>query len=610
MASASLSPAAKAAIFVTFLSAFAAIADERPVDPPALASKATALESVYTERCSTCHDAGTGRAPSRTALLFVTPRIIERALTHGAMAPMAEGLTPKEIHALAVHLSALPDRPPIPAPRTCDAAIAAPTVAFGWPSTSLDAENTRFQRAAGIAAEDVARLELAWTLAIPGGASGSPVIHEGVLYIASGDGRILALDAATGCTYWEHEHGRIVRTLTVGPASATGGDALVVFADDMGFAYALEAGTGRLRWKTAVEEHPLNRATGAPAVHEGRVFVTMSSIEDPLTHDPSHTCCTSRGSVTAIDALSGEIVWKEFTVSRAPRLVAAATESSPARFGPAGGSIYTPLAVDAKRGLLYASTAEAYTEEDAAGAYSVLALDLETGARRWERQFLPGPDSRSEVCESIGDTDCRNLFSMGTSVLIHRGERDRLLVGQKWGFVYALDPDADGAVLWRRRVARGGDMGGVMYGLASDGERVYVPISDLDARAPDRPGDLVALSPINGEIIWRARQPEAVCSWGDDASCVGAQSAAPTAIPGILFATAWDGFVRAHAADSGEIVWQFDTGRELPAINGRARGGQIAAYPVQVVGGRVYVTSGASSQARPGNALLVFRVAN
>lgn len=610
MAPSSRSSATTSAIFVALLATFAASAAEDPSDPPGLSPEALASEAVYAERCATCHDAGLGRTPSRTALLFVTPRIIEQALTRGAMAPMAEGLAPEEIHALAVHLSALPDRPPVPAPGACDEAISAPKVASGWPSTSLDAENTRFQRTAGIAEKDVARLELAWALAIPGGASGSPVIHEDVLYVASGDGRILALNAATGCRYWEHTHGRIVRTLTVAPSSSTGGAALVVFADDMGFAYALDARTGRLRWRTAVEAHPLNRATGAPAVHGGRVFVTMSSIEDPLTHDPSHACCTSRGSVTAIDALSGEIAWKQFTVSRAPRQVAAATGSSPARFGPAGGSIYTPLAVDAKRGLLYASTAEAYTEDDVAGAYSVLALDLETGARRWERQFLPEPDSRAEVCEAIGDTDCRNVFSMGTSVLIHRGERDRLLVGQKWGFVYALDPDADGAVLWSRRVARGGDMGGVMYGLATDGDRVYVPISDLDARPPDRPGDLVALSPANGEVVWRARQPEAVCSWGNDSSCVGAQSAAPTAIPGIVFATAWDGFVRAHAADSGAIVWQFDTGREFPAINGTAQGGQIAAYPVQVVEGRVYVTSGASSQARPGNALLVFRVAN
>lgn len=612
MPASSISYAAKSSIFVAVLLSlsFAADAAEDHAAHQALSPKQLAQEAVYAERCSTCHDAATGRTPSRTALLFVTPRIIERALTRGAMAPMADGMTGEQIHALAMHLSALPDRAPVSAPDACGNKFAASKGSNSWPSTSLNSDNTRFQPAAGIAAEDIANLDLAWVLAIPGGAAGSPVIHAGTLYISSGDGRILALDASTGCKRWEYEHGRIVRTLTVAPPKATGGAALAVFADDTGHGYALDAKTGQLRWKTAVEDHPLNRATGAPAVHDGLVFVTMSSIEDPLTHDPRHTCCTSRGSVTAIDAQSGEIAWKQFTVADAPREVAAASESGPARFSPAGGSIYTPLAIDAKRGLLYATTAEAYTDEDAIGAYSVIAMEMKTGARRWERQFLPEPEARDAECAAIGDTDCRNVFSMGTSVLIHRGERDLLLVGQKWGFIYALDPDDRGATVWSRRVARGGDMGGIMYGLADDGERVYVPISDMYAKAPERPGDLVALSPTDGSVIWRARQPNAVCSWGSDASCVGAQSAAPTAIPGVVFATSWDGFVRAHASDSGAIVWQFDTGRKFPAINGHAQGGQIAAYPVQVVDGYVYVTSGASSQARPGNALLVFRVAD
>jgi len=91
---------------------------------------------------------------------------------------------------------------------------------------------------------------------------------------------------------------------------------------------------------------------------------------------------------------------------------------------------------------------------------------------------------------------------------------------------------------------------------------------------------------------------------------VGAQSAAPTVIPGVVFASAWDGFVRAHSTQTGELIWHFDTGRTFEAINGEAQGGQVTAYPIMVVNGRVYVTSGASSQSRPGNALLVFEIAD
>jgi len=151
-------------------------------------------------------------------------------------------------------------------------------------------------------------------------------------------------------------------------------------------------------------------------------------------------------------------------------------------------------------------------------------------------------------------------------------------------------------------------MGGIMYGVADDGDAIFVPVSDLYAEPPNHPGDLVSLDPSDGSVRWRARQPDAVCSWGSDASCVGAQSAAPTAIPEVVFASAWDGFVRAHSSSDGALIWEFDTGREFEAINGTAQGGQISAYPIQVVDGLVYVTSGASSMARPGNALLVFGV--
>jgi polyvinyl alcohol dehydrogenase (cytochrome) len=337
----------------------------------------------------------------------------------------------------------------------------------------------------------------------------------------------------------------------------------------------------------------------------------MSSIEDPLTHDPRHTCCTSRGSVTAIDAESGKVLWKQYTVEKSPVQIAAATEKVPARISPAGGSIYTPVAVDPERGVVYASTGEAYTDEDARGAYSVLALDMETGARVWERQFLPDPADRAAVCREIGDTDCRNVFSTGTAVTLHVGGsdgRDLVVVGQKWGFVYALDPDRSGEIVWQRRVARGGDMGGIMYGLASDGAAIYAPVSDLDVSPPARPGDLVALEAPTGDVRWRARQPEPVCGWGGGESCVGAQVAAPTAMPGVVFTSAWDGFVRAHASADGATLWQFDTGREFEAINGSALGGQIGGFPIQIVNGLVYVTSGASSLDRPGNALLVFGV--
>jgi len=270
-------------------------------EPNAVSAETIELEEIYTHRCSSCHDAATGRTPSRTALMFVPPRFIARRLTDGSMKPMAAGLSSGEIGRLAAYLSALPDRPPLLSPKRCEwsadraSARKVDTGSGDWPLTSRDGANTRFQPHPGLTKAEIPRLELVWSLAIPGGASGSPVVVDGRLYVSSGAGEILALDAKEGCTLWTFEHGGIVRTLTIGDSSASGGRALVLFADDAGMAFALDAATGDFRWATQVEDHPLNRATGAPGVHDGRVFVTMSSIEDPLTHDPSHTCCTSRG---------------------------------------------------------------------------------------------------------------------------------------------------------------------------------------------------------------------------------------------------------------------------------------------------------------------------
>ncbi len=574
-------------------------------------------QAIYGARCAACHDAAIGRTPPSSALVYLPPEVIVRALEKGSMQPMAAGLSTRQIRELARHISLLPDRASQRNPENCgksseDAAPGrGPDASDDWPLTGRDGRNTRFQERPGLSAADVPKLELLWAVAIPGGASGSPVLAEGRLLISTGAGQILALDTERACTLWTFEHDRLVRTLSVALAPEPGGLSRVLFADDRGLARALDASTGELLWETAVEDHPLNRATAAPGFHAGRVFVTMSSIEDPLTHDPTHTCCTSRGSVTALDAVGGRILWKQYTVEKTPVQIQPASGTRPARYSPAGGSVYTPVTIDAQRGLVYVSTAEAYTREDAKGAYSVLALEMASGERVWQRQFLPNPEDRKSVCEGLGHTDCRNAFSMGTSVTLHIGSDDEkgsdlLLVGQKWGYVYALDPDRKGALVWKRRVARGSDMGGIMYGLADDGKALYVPVSDVYAELPDRPGDLVALAPMDGRLLWRARQPEAVCSWGADESCVGAQSAAPTAIPGVVFASAWDGFVRAHASSDGEVIWEFDTGRVFDGINGKAQGGQIAAYPIQVVKGRVYVTSGASSLARPGNALLIF----
>ncbi len=92
--------------------------------------------------------------------------------------------------------------------------------------------------------------------------------------------------------------------------------------------------------------------------------------------------------------------------------------------------------------------------------------------------------------------------------------------------------------------------------------------------------------------------------------CAGAQSAAVTAIPGVVFSGSLDGHMRAYSAKDGSIVWDFDTGVPFETVNGvKAKGGSIDGAGPTVVNGMVYTNSGyARFTGGPGNVLLAFSV--
>lgn len=566
---------------------------------------------LYAERCASCHDRPQGRVPPRSALRYTPAENVLHALRQGPMRLMTEGLSDEQIRSLVVLLTGRDAEPPVdPMANACttplDEVVLDPT---DWKSIQADPRNIRYRADAGLDATSVPRLRLKWSFAYPGRASG-PVSLAGNRVYLSSSSHVVSLDAASGCTRWAHPvDGRIVRAVTLAAATTPGGTqrVLVLFGDDASTLTALDARTGEPVWTTRVEEHVLSRITSAPSVHDGRVYVPVSGIEDPLTHDPEHACCTSRGGVVALDLASGRMLWKQYNIAQEPALHSA-PGVTPQQFGPAGAATYTPLAIDAKRGLVYASTAEEYGFLNPPGPYSVIAYDLATGERRWQRQFLPLGARREAACAAQVETDCRNVFSMGTSVSILQlaGGREVLAVGQKWGWVYGLDPDREGEELWRTRVGLGGDLGGVMYGMAFDGDALYVPVSDDEVRPPHRPGGLAALDPASGAVLWRVAGPDPQCSW-EGGGCLAAFVAAPSAIPGAVFTGAWDGHLRIYAARDGSLIRDIDTGIEFPAVGGlTARGGQVAGFPVVIGKGVVYVTSGASSIQRPGNALLVY----
>ncbi|HXT18786.1 MAG TPA: PQQ-binding-like beta-propeller repeat protein, partial [Gemmatimonadaceae bacterium] len=208
----------------------------------------------------------------------------------------------------------------------------------------------------------------------------------------------------------------------------------------------------------------------------------------------------------------------------------------------------------------------------------------------------------------------------GSSAILVQGGA-RLLAGQKSGIVYALDAEKQGEILWQTRIGEGGTNGGVQWGMATDGTFVYATTSDVgrtrwagdpfDTRRyvldPNHGGGLTALRVADGSRAWHA--VAAPCRDGAPAGCSPAQPGAVTLIPGVVFATSNDGHVRAHATADGRALWDYDTVREFPTVNGvPARGGSLDGQGVVVVGGLVLVTSGyPRNGGMPGNVLLAFR---
>ena len=353
-----------------------------------------------------------------------------------------------------------------------------------WNGWGAGVANARFQPAdqAGLAAADVPRLRLKWAFGYPRSATAQsqPTVVGGRLFVASERGVVYALDAATGCTHWTFEAASGVRSAMTVTRLADGRHALF-FGDFSANVHALDAATGAEIWRRDVDTHPGARITGAPVEHDGRLYVPVSSLEELLAANPRYPCCTFRGSVAALDAATGEPVWQSYTIDEAP----APRGRNPAGadlMGPSGAAVWSAPTVDAARGLLYVATGNAYTEPAAVTSDAIVAFDLDTGAVRWANQFTPG-DAFILNCE--GDNpNCPEEdgpdFDFGASpVLVTASDgRDLVVVGQKSGVGYALDPDRDGAVVWRYQVGAGSLLGGIEWGFAVDAEKAYFANSD------------------------------------------------------------------------------------------------------------------------------------
>jgi polyvinyl alcohol dehydrogenase (cytochrome) len=583
--------------------------------------------AIYKQRCAQCHDTPVARVPPVSALRAMDASAISRSLESGPMQIQAAGLSAAERRAVVDYLAAPKQTSASepPAEFLCQGSPAPSSHAPRWSVWGVNLANTRFQEsgAAGLSAADVPRLKLKWAFALGKGTAvrSQPAVADGRVFAADLTGLVYSLDAHTGCQYWKFKVASPVRSAIA--IDDTGNAPAIFFGDLKGNVYAVNAVSGQLLWQAHADQHFAAIITGTPQVHGGVVYVPVSSFEEILPPNPKYECCTFRGSVVAFDAASGKRLWQTYTIQDPPQPTTKSKVGTQLH-GPSGAGVWSSPTFDEKTGLLYIATGDNYSEPATKTSDAILALDSKTGKVVWSKQVTEN-DIFNNGCVSPNKPNCPETagkdFDFGQPpILVSLGSgRRALVIGQKSGMVHALDPDHEGQLLWQTRVGQGGTLGGVQWGSASDGENAYVAVSDLqfgavpDASVPqgyrlaldsNHGGGLFALKIATGEKVWSAKPP----SCGDRKNCSPAQSAAVSAIPGVVFSGSEDGHLRAYSTATGEVVWDVDTAREFDTVNGaRAQGGSLDVAGPVIVDGLVFVDSGYGQWGgMPGNVMLVF----
>jgi polyvinyl alcohol dehydrogenase (cytochrome) len=591
------------------------------------------MSGLYKTTCAICHEVPETKAPPTDTLRRLPASQILMAMEFGKMQPQAAVLKQEQRLKLAKWLAAEEDgkRDAWIAANAC--ARETPVPVSGRENWGLGRDNTRHAQGVGIDRGNVERLSLQWSIALPAVTTmrSQPVVAGDTVFVGSKGGHLLALDRRSGCVRWSFRTDAPVHSaLTLD--RTPDGVATLFFADEMANVHAVDATTGRLRWRERVKWFPTSIVSGPATYFDGRLYVPVSSFEVAAAGLPTHECCRSHGGVAALDAMTGAALWRFDTTAHAAKTTI--NRDGVQMWGPSGAVVWNAPTIDAKRGALYFGTGQNSSSPATDTSDAIIALDLKTGAKRWVFQALAN-DAWNAACLS-GGASCPAEngpdFDFGAAVmLVERKPGDLLIAGQKSGEVFALDPDRNGAVVWRNRVGSGSSNGGVHHGLATDGRRVYVPVADPERKVAGyvpKPG-VYALALEDGKALW-SHPVQRGCAFDPrDAPLVGlaemakgrserspwpecsyyyGQSAAAVVANGIVYAGALDGKLRLLDADSGRELRVIDTKSAFTASNGvEGHGGAIDVGGAIVDGDQLFVLSGYGMFGQmPGNMLLVF----
>lgn len=566
-------------------------------------------ETLFQENCATCHSSGGTGAPTREALEARTPTSILAALETGLMREQGRALIPQDRKLVAYFLGAKTSKI---AGQMCKGSLLLGKPL--WNRWGNGTDNRRYQPASvgGLTPDNVGDLELKWAFAFPNAtrARSQPALTEQAIFTGSQDGRVYALDTQSGCIWWTFDADSEVRS-----APTLGEDGNLYFGDFNANVYAVDASSGELIWKKSVKDHPAGTITGSLTLHDGRLYVPMSSTEVISAMNGDYGCCTFRGGVTAIDTKDGRMLWRMHTTDEPKQTTK--NKNGAMNFGPSGAPVWSSPTVDAKRGLLYIGTGENYSTPANDKSDSIIALDLASGKIRWVQQMLQG-DAWNASCGRAAQRnnincpkeDGPDLDFGAPPILVKAADgSDVILAGQKSGIIYALNPGDGGKLLWQQRAGMGGFNGGVHWGMATDGKILFAGIADTPgnkrAVGPPRQG-MHAFDVITGKALWSKFEPY-VCK-EDKHECRTALSAGVTMTDGVIFAGALNGLLRAYSTKDGSILWTTDTRRDWSTVNGvKGYGGSIDSAGPVVAGRMLIVNSGYDVFGQiPGNVLLVF----
>jgi polyvinyl alcohol dehydrogenase (cytochrome) len=414
-------------------------------------------------------------------------------------------------------------------------------------------------------------LEKKWVFTTESDVSATPTVSGGVVYFPDWGGNLYAVEASSGTLLWSHKvsqydgmAGAVSRTSPVinGNMLIIGDHRGTVEAHAGANIIAVNRSNGDLIWKTQVETHSAAIITGSPLVYNNVVYVGVSSFEEAFADQPGYTCCSFRGSIVALNATTGKKIWQTYTVPE----------------GYSGGAVWQPPAIDTSLNLLYIGTGNNYSvpalvdECEKTGVSegkhpvctspqdhfdSALALNLSNGSIKWAMGTTSWDDENNacstnppgESCPSPAGRDI-DLGGDGPNLI-----GNLVVFGQKNGYLRAYNA-ATGKLTWSTSVGPSG----ILWGTASDGTRIYVPITNEGHKsyklAPSGKtitwGAWSAINAQTGKILWQTPDP---VSGSMDASSASVAN-------GVVYVGSLDpkGHMYALNASTGAVLWAYASG--------------------------------------------------